>query len=375
MVKNKFITGRTLLFISTFFILNSIFFFAHATIRYVSTTGSSTPPYTSWETAADSIQKCINFSVDGDTIIVANGVYYESLIVDKYLWLIGSSMDSCLIDGTGLDIRTIDVLSDFNLRNFKIFGKDRETVSYVISNLDYNVNIEDCSLSNADNAIFYGTSSGTIERVILSNTNIAFLSFCAPDTCHTLIKNSIIIMENSINTAINIFDGGNLIVTDNIILGNQTSRTGLGILFSTKTVEVGNNIVSGFGRTNILAFASDTAIVQNNIATHQTVSSSGSIFGGGKASVRNNITGYNSVGIRKVTGSESEFGYNLYWQNKTNTAGGVTLDSTDVAADPMFVNDTIPLYEGSYDYHLQAYSPAIDAGDPNILDVEEAEVI
>ena len=107
MVKNKFNTIRALIFISIFFILNSIFYIAHATIRYVSTTGSSTPPYTSWETAADSIQKCIDFSVDGDTIIIANGVYYESLIVDKYLWLIDSSMDSTVIDGTGLANYTI----------------------------------------------------------------------------------------------------------------------------------------------------------------------------------------------------------------------------------------------------------------------------
>ncbi|MCA2004830.1 MAG: hypothetical protein LDL01_03450, partial [Ignavibacterium sp.] len=28
-----------------------------ATVRYVSKTGNSTPPYTSWATAADSIQK------------------------------------------------------------------------------------------------------------------------------------------------------------------------------------------------------------------------------------------------------------------------------------------------------------------------------
>ena len=93
---------RTLLCISTFFILNSIFFLAHATIRYVSTTGSSTPPYTSWETAADSIQKCINFSMDGDTIIVANGVYKERLIITKILSLLGLSMDSTVIDSEEL---------------------------------------------------------------------------------------------------------------------------------------------------------------------------------------------------------------------------------------------------------------------------------
>jgi pectin methylesterase-like acyl-CoA thioesterase len=70
---------------------------------YVSKTGSSTPPYTSWETASDSIQKAINFSVAGDTIIVANGVYKENLIILNPITLLGSSMDSCVIDGAGLN--------------------------------------------------------------------------------------------------------------------------------------------------------------------------------------------------------------------------------------------------------------------------------
>ena len=104
----------------SFYILNSTF--SIATVRYVSKTGTSTPPYTSWATTADSIQKCINYSVDGDTIIVANGTYHESLIVNKYLWLIGSSMDSTIIDGTGLANFTVDFQSNGHFQLFTIKG-------------------------------------------------------------------------------------------------------------------------------------------------------------------------------------------------------------------------------------------------------------
>ena len=67
-------------------------------IRYVSKTGSSTPPYLSWETASDSIQKCINISGFGDTIYVGNGVYKEKVVMIPGLALIGAGMDSCVID-------------------------------------------------------------------------------------------------------------------------------------------------------------------------------------------------------------------------------------------------------------------------------------
>ena len=70
----------------------------NATIRYVSKTGLSIPPYTSWETAADSIQKCINICVFGDTIYVANGVYQEQVVMIPGLSLIGSGADSCEIN-------------------------------------------------------------------------------------------------------------------------------------------------------------------------------------------------------------------------------------------------------------------------------------
>ena len=66
----------------------------NATIRYVSKTGNNTPPYLTWETAADSIQKCINISVFGDTIYVANGVYEEQVVMIPGLSLIGAGTDN-----------------------------------------------------------------------------------------------------------------------------------------------------------------------------------------------------------------------------------------------------------------------------------------
>ena len=140
-----------------------------ATIRYVSHEGTSTPPYTTWETAADSIQKCIDYSLAGDTIIVANGTYYESLVVNKYLSLIGSSMDSTIIDGTGLANITVYFQADGSLQLFKVKGKGEGTTltDCIICDLT-NALISDCKIVNALNGIGLVWSSSLIKNCIMT---------------------------------------------------------------------------------------------------------------------------------------------------------------------------------------------------------------
>ncbi|MBK7230450.1 MAG: hypothetical protein IPH97_16640 [Ignavibacteriales bacterium] len=92
------------------------------TVRYVSKTGTSQPPYTSWQTAADSIQKCINICSFGDTVYVANGVYKEQVVMIRGLALIGSGPDSCIIDTRSFnsDLIVVTVLDSCIFKNFRV---------------------------------------------------------------------------------------------------------------------------------------------------------------------------------------------------------------------------------------------------------------
>jgi hypothetical protein len=54
---------------------------SYAEVRYVSHSVTDTPPYLTWETAADSIMSAMNISSFGDTIYVANGVYEEDVVI------------------------------------------------------------------------------------------------------------------------------------------------------------------------------------------------------------------------------------------------------------------------------------------------------
>ncbi|MFC2103017.1 hypothetical protein ACFLSS_01165 [Bacteroidota bacterium] len=360
--KTKFV--RTSLLIISFYILHCTFYITHATVRFVSTTGSSTPPYTSWETAADSIQKCIDFSVSGDTIIVANGVYYESLIVDKYLWLIGSSMDSTVIDGTDLANITIEFYFDGDIRNFFIKGKG-EGISQTACILGsvVNIKITNCRITNSLAGVDLIWSTSVVDNCIISDVTEGYYTSCVIDTCNPIIMNSIILINNSPFEGV-VVDGGDNSTLNNIILGNGTSNRGIrsGLFFNASVHRIINNIVVGFDR-NIDGYASDTAIVHNNISAY---ANERGFTIGSHTDMRNNISIHNNVGVVGPTETNSD--YNLYWDNNANTTDG--LAEHDIVADPMFVYDTIPVSGGTFDYHLQAYSRAIDAGDPNILDVD-----
>src|SRR5690606_27848407 len=166
-----------------FLIFNFLIFlpaaYSYAEIRYVSKTGTSTPPYLSWETASDSIQKAINICNNGDTVIVANGVYKETLVIDSAITLLGSSMDSCIIDGTGLDGIggglnadgiTIKANNYLIIQNFHINGKRTEPLTAVIAAWEDIFIGKNLIIENAFSGIGV-TKGGTIENCFFINLN------------------------------------------------------------------------------------------------------------------------------------------------------------------------------------------------------------
>jgi hypothetical protein len=70
-------------------------YFAQADYHYASHEGSNQYPYTSWATAADSIQKAIDAAEAGDTVYVGSGIWDEvNVELYPHLALIGSGIDS-----------------------------------------------------------------------------------------------------------------------------------------------------------------------------------------------------------------------------------------------------------------------------------------
>ncbi len=350
-------------------------FSANATIRFVSKTGTSTPPYTSWQTAADSIQKCINICIDGDTIYVANGVYYEYVYVDKNINIIGTSADSTIVNGYGTPGNYIFYFFENNssIENFQL--KSPNQLKIGIYTWYSNLSAKNFTIDSVAFPIRPFNSSVNINDFIIKNFTgyNAIFEECPADTCHPTLNDNIIISKNNGATPpVSFGFGGYPTFTNNIVIDEGGTLKGVdtythGLLFE-------NNLVANYQKTGILLYPmpSGNQTARNNIITN--ISGSGVQNGsigigvGENTNIENNILKNSYRGIYNVNPSQVRSDYDLFWKLEELISGQPFLGDSNIIADPMFLNDTVPTADGNYDFHLQAYSPAIDKGNPNIFD-------
>jgi parallel beta-helix repeat protein len=120
------------------------------------------------------IQAAINAASDGDTIFVRNGTYYENLIVNKSVSLVGENKTSTIIDGskTGGDTVTVTDVDNASISGFTIQGGRHGIYVYPIWSAWCNgTTITDNVVrNNTGNGIYLLSSS---HSTILGNT-VAF---------------------------------------------------------------------------------------------------------------------------------------------------------------------------------------------------------
>ncbi len=373
---------KTKLLLLLIFNFSFLIFNCEAATRFVSKTGTATPPYTTWATASDSIQKCINICNDGDTVVVANGVYKETLVIDSAIVLIGESMDGTIIDGTGLNGVVLDFLTilirDFvRIKNFNIKGRSIE--SGVILRAQYKgiIKIDSCFFDKTTYGIQIGFNSSVIKNSIFINNLEYPITISGNDSCFFEVSNCIIVIPEIQNQHYpeGIYNdwGGHLTITNNVIINNSENYYSWGIYCAgqNSSVNISNNLVFGANKSNFeIKYVSQSSKIENNIFLNQLPNNASGFEPSLLNMVaRNNISQGNKYGIRLYT-TNYNCDFNLFWKNSINISGGTTTGTHDITADPMFMSDSINYPNANYDYHLQKYSPAIDAGDPNILDVD-----
>jgi len=202
-----------------------------------------------WTVPGDfnSIQKAINNVNSSDTIFVRIGTYYENVVINKSIALVGEDRDQTIIDGSGSEnvilIKTISVsVKNFTIRrsgaqqpysgifvdrsrgntigNNKIIDNYRG-ISLVssYSNVIYGNNVS----ANSDGIYLYSSSNNTFSDNIIHSNNYDGIYVDYFSSNNTFFRN--VILSNP-------YDGISLFSSNyNVIVGNTISASDYGISF------------------------------------------------------------------------------------------------------------------------------------------------
>ena len=344
-----------------------------ADTHYVSKTGSDYYPYTSWATAADSIQKGIDAASAGDTVRVGAGTYREIIMMIPGIVLFGAGMDSSIIypyPNSGRDIvygQDSSVIEGFHIKGWEPVGGDYHAGIYnsIDSKLKKIINNK---ISQCDIGIFQGGVSTEVSNNIIEDNRTGIKS--------DIWDNSLVINNTMINNHYGFrLDFTSVKIIKNLIIAGPGDTDGITGDFL-DSVFVENNLIVGpeWIAVRLVKYTGEfeTAPIRNN-----TLISEG-LYGVIQISrfsneIKNNIV---SGGLHGIVGVEDDgyecnpqVSYNDLWDNEENyyMYGDASVDTSlggNIYLDPMFV--------GGDDYYLQYGSPCIDAGDPNIKDPDSS---
>jgi hypothetical protein len=352
------------------------------------------------------IQAAINAANNGDTVLVAPGTYVENLNFNGKAITVTSSGGAAvtIVDGNAkAAVATFisnegnnSVLNGFTLRNgvpnnfFPIFDDGGGIVIYNASPTITN-NVITGNHAIAGIGITAQNSSAVIRgNTITGNTQaggdggggggIEVLGGAPQIIGNTITNNSM--LGGGSGGGIDVF-GGSPTIRNNYIAGNSVYNSGgaIDIVNGGSSVVVQNIIVNNSaghggsgGGINMQTPADETAVIANNIIVGNTAydSSSGLFLDVlGPVKISNNIVvaapGQNAIVCPSYASTFPMFSHNdvvaASGQPWSSNCAGFAQSNGNISADPRFVD------AANGNYHLQAGSPAIDAGDnsaPNL---------
>ena len=244
------------------------------------------------------IQDAINAAGDGDTIFVHSGIYYENVVFNKTVLLIGENRSTTIIDsagkGTVVSVTANNVIiSEFTIENGGSYGilldySHGNTISENIikNNYYYGIRIwysgyntlrNNVLTKNGYNFLVYGTSiSDFVQDIDVSNKVDGKAVYywvnqhnrqVPADAGYVSVVNSTNISVKNLNLTNNA-DGVQLAYTTCSTIENVTASdnfVGVHLIYSSSNLLIENNIVSNDGIGIRLYHSSDNTVLANTI--------------------------------------------------------------------------------------------------------------
>lgn len=398
---------------------------AVATTLYASPTGGGTGASAA---SPATIASAISKSIAGDTIILDNGTYTLSgmFTIDREITLQGSGatvLDCSAVGAACLRVTTDAVLSDFAIENAPAGRRGSalkiENASPTVDGLEFSGNHIGIQINGATAApqISATDFDGNTYGIIMLAGNGVTISDSVFDShagAGIFIKSAVAatVSGNTFNandTGVWLKDAAGSVtatVTGNSFTGNRfgirtegnasgtngtisantlSTSTGAG-LYVLGVAEASTIEANTFSGDNIGVSITTAAAprVLNNLITSATTYGISSV-GAAPTCAFNTVVASGSDGYNSQNSDNSLIANNIFYDNGSF---GVFADSsssaTRVGNNDFYLNATgtysggtdvgnnsavDPLFDGSGDYHLQATSPAIDAGDVTLASV------
>ncbi|MBN1371306.1 MAG: hypothetical protein JW987_05040 [Anaerolineaceae bacterium] len=290
------------------------------------------------------IQEAINHAVEGDTVLVAPGTYYEHITMKSGIILSCSDpSNSCVISESASPSLNTALVTCTNcsagtlIENFTIKGADGNQYAYGVG-VEL-VNSHTRLLNNQIRDNYRMVYSGTY-IVAYSGQGIKIVGEGKPRIIRNFIYNN---RSYNFGGGISIDSGSEAVIYGNIIKGNRIFNWGPdcdggGLAIKSNKVVVSNNIFDG------------------NWASGNSERGGGIFIAPGIVPkyIGNNIF-LNNDPYAVESDNFDGLSYNLFFNNETAVP---SLGPGNIIGEPKFVNPVVN------DYHLMNESPAIDSGDP-----------
>ena len=210
------------------------------------------------------IQEGIDKAKSGETIYIYNGIYFENLVIDKSIILIGENKNNTIIDGRTAG-NTIKINADYvTIKNLTI---QHSGLIYPNSgiNISSNYNIIENNLitDNFYGITIYFSKENTIKNNIIQNDDHCGI-YISNSKNNSIIDNTI--QNNYYNGVGLYYTSDNNIIKDNIFYKN--GFCGVNIRISSNNEVINNNFSDnniGIHLPNFPNTASNNTFFDNNI--------------------------------------------------------------------------------------------------------------